>query len=99
MGWTETNPVNERRRFIADHASGYWTVTDLFARYGISRLVSVFRRAGLPEPSSPRRVHRPRGDPGRLWNILFYSTLLGRFDQASGKITGADFRTEQGKNV
>lgn len=33
-----------------------------------------------------------------LWNILFYTTLLGRFDEASGKITGADFRTEQGRN-
>ncbi len=33
-----------------------------------------------------------------LWNILFYTTLLGRFDEASGRITGADFRSEQGRN-
>lgn len=38
------------------------------------------------------------GSDDGLWNILFYSTLLGRFDRASGKITGADFRTEQGRN-
>lgn len=32
-----------------------------------------------------------------LWNILFHRTLLGRFDEASDRITRADFRTEQGQ--
>ena len=31
-----------------------------------------------------------------LWNILFCSTLLGRFDERTGKISGADFRTDAG---
>jgi hypothetical protein len=30
------------------------------------------------------------GSDDGLWNILFYSTLLGRFDQASGKISVTD---------
>ena len=27
-----------------------------------------------------------------LWNIIFYNSLLGRFDQSTSLITGADFR-------
>jgi hypothetical protein len=27
-----------------------------------------------------------------LWDIVFYKSLLGRFDQRTGTITGADFR-------
>jgi transposase InsO family protein len=37
MGWAETNPVNERRRFIQDYESGQWTMTELCERYGVSR--------------------------------------------------------------
>lgn len=37
MAWAETNPVNERRRFIHDYESGQWSMTELCARYGISR--------------------------------------------------------------
>jgi hypothetical protein len=35
--WNETNPVNERRRFIEDYQSQNWTMVDLCERYGISR--------------------------------------------------------------
>ncbi len=27
-----------------------------------------------------------------LWNLVFYKTLLGRYDEREGLITGADFR-------
>jgi putative transposase len=37
MPWTETNPVNERRRFIQDYESKAWNMTELCERYGISR--------------------------------------------------------------
>lgn len=34
-----------------------------------------------------------------VWNILCYRTLLGGFDQETGKIIGADLRSEQGQNL
>lgn len=35
--WTETCAMRERERFIADHASGQWNVSELCERYGVSR--------------------------------------------------------------
>ncbi len=68
MGWAETNPVNERRRFIEDHESGQWTMTELCERYGISRKTGYARlervrvegAAGLED-----RSRAPRGCPHR----------------------------------
>jgi len=37
MPWLETAPMDERFAFIADHRHGLYTVTELCARYGISR--------------------------------------------------------------
>ncbi len=37
MPWLETSPVEQRERFIADHRRGLYTMTELCARYGISR--------------------------------------------------------------
>jgi putative transposase len=37
MPWLETNPMFERHHFGQDLASGRWTMTELCARYGISR--------------------------------------------------------------
>lgn len=37
MPWLETSPVEQRKRFIADHRRGLHTMTELCARYGISR--------------------------------------------------------------
>lgn len=37
MPWTETSPVDERQRFIADVRAGLYSMTELCARYGISR--------------------------------------------------------------
>jgi hypothetical protein len=34
-----------------------------------------------------------------LWNILFYSSLIGRFDQRTCIITGADFRHSKGRGI
>jgi putative transposase len=68
MVWTETNPVNERRRFIADHASGHWTMTDLCARYGISRNTGhvLVRRFALEgESAFEERSRAPKACPHR----------------------------------
>ncbi|MGH8515410.1 MAG: helix-turn-helix domain-containing protein, partial [Gammaproteobacteria bacterium] len=37
MPWKETGPVLERMRFIEDYLSGFYTITELAARYGVSR--------------------------------------------------------------
>jgi transposase InsO family protein len=37
MPWLETSPVDQRERFITDHQCGLYAMTELCARYGISR--------------------------------------------------------------
>ena len=37
MPWKETGPVLERARFIDDYLSGFYTITELAARYNVSR--------------------------------------------------------------
>lgn len=68
MAWTETNPVNERRRFLADHASGHWTMVELCDRYGISRKTgyALVRRFALEGKSAfEERSRAPRSCPHR----------------------------------
>jgi transposase len=37
MPWLETNPMDQRLQFISDHRLGLYSMTELCARYGISR--------------------------------------------------------------
>ena len=37
MPWHETEPMRERHQFIAEYLSGLYTVSELCARFGISR--------------------------------------------------------------
>lgn len=37
MPWLETSPMDQRLAFVFDHQRGLYTMTDLCARYGISR--------------------------------------------------------------
>jgi putative transposase len=37
MPWTETEPMKERMRFVADAERGLYCMSELCARYGISR--------------------------------------------------------------
>ena len=37
MPWQETDPVDQRRKFVKDLNSGLWTMSELCDRYGISR--------------------------------------------------------------
>jgi len=39
MPWKEAGPVLERMRFIEDYLSGFYTITELSARYGVSRRI------------------------------------------------------------
>ena len=36
MPWKETGPVLERMRFIEDYLSGFYSITELAARYGMT---------------------------------------------------------------
>src|SRR5262249_1175098 len=40
MPWKETGPMIERLRLIEDYLSGFYTLTELAARYGISRRIA-----------------------------------------------------------
>src|SRR6185369_10115816 len=40
MPWKETGPVSERMQFIEDYLSGFYTITELAARYGVSRRIA-----------------------------------------------------------
>ena len=37
MPWTETEPMKEGMRFVADAERGLYSMSDLCERYGISR--------------------------------------------------------------
>jgi transposase-like protein len=37
MPWHETEPMKERHQFIAQYLSGLYSVSELAARFGISR--------------------------------------------------------------
>ena len=37
MPWMETAPMEQRTAFIADYQQGLYSMTDLCARYGVSR--------------------------------------------------------------
>jgi putative transposase len=76
MPWLETSPVDQRERFIADHRRGFYTMTELCERYGISRKsgykwldrFEAEGRAGLRDRSrAPHRCpHRISAEVARL---------------------------------
>ena len=69
MPWLETSSVEQRERFIADERRGFYTRTELCARYGISRKTGYKwldrfdedGRRGLQD-----RSHAPQHCPHRI---------------------------------
>lgn len=66
MPWNEVSPMQQKRFFIADHARGTFTMTELCARYDVSRKtgykwVARFEEAGLPGLED--RSRRPTSSP------------------------------------
>ena len=68
MPWMETVPMDQRTQFIADHRQGLYPVTELCARYGISRKTGYkwltrfedFHSSGMRfSPSLTMRSGRP----------------------------------------
>lgn len=54
MSWLETAPMDERIAFIADHRQGLYSMTELCARYGVSR------------KTHPATRNRPSSAQGRV---------------------------------
>ena len=82
MPWMETVPMDQRTQFIADHRQGLYPVTELCARYGLSRKTGYqcldrfehYGRSGLAARRRRRRPHQHPGgvpptthDPNDLW--------------------------------
>ena len=66
MPWREADPVSERARFVGEHASGYWTMTELCERFGISRATGhKWVRRWRLERSLAEKPRAPRGCPHR----------------------------------
>jgi len=69
MPWLETSPMTERQRFVEDAGRGLFSMTELCARYGISRKTGykwcdryeAEGRAGLVE-----RSHAPEHCPHKI---------------------------------
>ena len=60
MPWKETGPVQERTRFIEDYLSGFFTITELAARYNVSRRTLHKWLARHDVDGSNGLVDRPR---------------------------------------
>lgn len=60
MPWKETGPVLERMRLIEDYLSGFFTITELATRYGVSRRTLHKWLARHDEDGSKGLVDRPR---------------------------------------
>ena len=66
MPWQELSPVDVRMRFVTECQTGYWTMTDLCAEYGISRKTG-YKWLDRYHASGPRGLHdqsrRPQHHP------------------------------------
>jgi transposase InsO family protein len=73
MPWQETSPVDQRERFIDDHRRGLYPMTELCARYGVSRPTGYkglarYNEGGRPalQPPLQPRSHAPHHCPHRI---------------------------------
>ena len=85
MPWQETHPMLERHHFAQDLASGLWTMTELWERYGISRNTGykwrerylAFGMAGLAEHRRAPRSSPNETSPDIIEAILAEPTRYG----------------------
>ena len=69
MPWLETAPVYERERFIDDHRLGLYDMTELCARYAISRKTGykwLARYDGGGRPALQDRSRAPHTCPHKI---------------------------------
>ena len=69
MPWQETDPVDQRERFVDDHHRGLYSMTELCARYGVSRPTGykwLARYDAGGRPALRERSHAPHACPHRV---------------------------------
>jgi len=54
MPWKEVKPMDQKLRFISDYLNGYFSVTELCSRFGISRTtgykwINRYQASGQPD--------------------------------------------------
>ncbi len=68
MPWKEVKPMNQKLRFISDYLNGYFSITELCSRFGISRTIGYkwinrYQTSGRPDALfdlSRRPHHSPK---------------------------------------
>jgi transposase InsO family protein len=64
MPWKETDAVSERARFVGEQSTGYWTMTELCQRHGISRATGhKWLRRWEQERSLEEKSRAPKSCP------------------------------------
>ena len=69
MPWQETDPVDQREHFITDHHRALYSMTELCARYGVSRQTGyrwLARYDAGGRPALRARSHAPHTCPHRV---------------------------------
>ena len=81
MPWLETSPMTERRRFVDDAHRGLFSMTDLGARYGISRKTGykwLGRYEGQGGEGLRDRSHAPQHCPHKISEDVARAICAGR---------------------
>ena len=81
MPWLETVPVEERERFIDDYRLGLYTMTELCARYAVSRKTGykwLDRYDGGGRPALNDRSRAPHRCPHKITDVVAQLLLAAR---------------------
>src|SRR3972149_2754318 len=81
MPWQETSPVEERERFIDDYQLGLYTMTELSARYAVSRKTGykwVGRYDAGGRPALQERTRAPHHWPHKISEAVAHLLLAGK---------------------
>ena len=81
MPWLETVPMEERARFIDDHRLGFYTMTELCARYAVSRKTGykwLDRYDGGGRPALHDRSRAPHCCPHKITDAVAQLLLAAR---------------------
>ena len=81
MPWLETSPMTERRRFVDDAHRGLFSMTDLCARYGISRKTGykwLDRYDAQGRDGLQDRSHAPQACPHKIAEEVARAICDGR---------------------
>ncbi len=81
MPWLEMSPVEERERFIDDHRFGLYDMTELCARYAVSRKTGytwLARYDGDGRPALRDRSRAPHRCPHKIADAVAQLLLTAR---------------------